>query len=184
MRCAVRNVYKIVRQIDGMEPKFVKGIEFVKDIIRIHKILQYIDVRKDGALRYVIGNPGVWVAHVDGGLSVVRVGNNLVVKDRILLNNKETDALCLKSRCLSASGIKVRVGALILAFYSWLDILPISITRKKLLYYVNNVEKNPEVAEFAIWALVARNALDDEAVEIATAIVGEIRKIRLAAARV
>jgi hypothetical protein len=153
--------------------------KFVKDIAKIHKILPYIAVRKDGALRYAV-SAGTWVAHTDGGLSVVRVGN-IVIKDRILLNGKEVDVLCHKSRCISASGIKVRVGALILAFYNHLDTLPISITRKKLLYYVNNVEKNPEVAEFAIWALVARNTLDDEAVEIAIAIVGEIRKIRLAA---
>jgi hypothetical protein len=154
-----------------MEPK-----EFVKDVTRVHKILSYVDVRKDGALRYTVST-GTWIAHVDG-LSVVRVGN-IVIKDRILLNGKEVDVLCHKSRCISAGGIKVRIGALILAFYSHLDTLPISVTRRKLLYYVNNVEKNPEVAEFAVWALVARNALDDEAVEIATAMVGEIRKIRL-----
>ena len=156
-----------------MEPK-----EFVKDIARIHKILPYINVRRDGALRYTVSTE-TWVAHTDGGLSLVRVGN-IVIKDRILLNG-EVDVLCHKSRCISASGIKVRVGALILAFYNYLDMLPISITRKKLLYYVNNVEKNPEVAEFAAWALVTRNALDDEAVELAVAIVREIRKIRLAA---
>jgi hypothetical protein len=152
---------------------------FAKDITRIHKVLPYINVRRDGAGYTVF--TGTWAARTDGGLGVVRVDNNLVVKDRILLNDKETDVLCLKSRCLSASGIKVRIGALILAFYSWLDILPISATRRKMLYYINNVEKNPEVAEFATWALVAHNRLGDEAVEIATATVGEIRKIRLAA---
>jgi hypothetical protein len=157
-----------------MEPK-----EFIKDVAHIHKILPYIDVRRDGALRYAV-SAGTWVAHTDGGLSVVRVGN-IVIKDKILLSNKEVDVLCHKSRCISASGVKIRVGALILAFYNYLDRLPISITRKKLLYYVNSVEKNPEVAEFAIWALVARNVLDDEAVEMAIAIVKEIGKIRLAA---
>jgi hypothetical protein len=152
---------------------------FAKDITRIHRVLPYINVRRDGALRYTVFT-GTWAARTDGGLGVVRV-DNLVVKDRILLNDKETDVLCLKSRCLSASGIKVRVWALVLAFYSQLDVLPIPVTRKKMLYYINNVEKNPEAAEFATWALVARNRLDDEAVEIATATVGEIRKIRLAA---
>jgi hypothetical protein len=151
-----------------MEPE-----KFVKDITRIHKILPYIDVRREGVFRYTVSNLGVWTAHVDGNLDM-RVGDNLVIRDRILLNDKEAELR------LSAGGIKIRIGAVILAFYSWLDMLPISVTRKKMLYYVNNVEKNPEVAEFAIWALVARSALD-EAVEIAMAATNEIRKMRLAA---
>jgi hypothetical protein len=151
-----------------MEPE-----KFVKDITRIHKILPYIDVRREGVFRYTVSNPGVWTAHVDGNLDM-RVGDNLVIRDRILLNDKEAELR------LSAGGIKIRIGAVILAFYSWLDMLPISVTRKKMLYYVNNVEKNPEVAEFAIWALVARSALD-EAVEIAMAATNEIWKMRLAA---
>jgi len=161
-----------------MEPE-----KFVKDITRIHKILPYIAVRKDGVLRYTVSNPGVWTAHTNGGLDMVKINigdNLLVVKDRIVLNGREGE-LCLKNRCLSAGGIKVRIGAVILAFYSWLDMLPIPLTRRKMLYYVNNVEKNPEVAEFAIWAFVARSALDDEAVEIATAATREIRKMSLAA---
>ncbi len=160
-----------------MEPE-----KFLKDITRIHKILPYIDVRKDGVFRYTIRNPGVWVARTDGIVNTVIVGNQLILsKDRILLDGKEAE-LCLRNgRCLSASGIKVRIGALILAFYSWLDKLPISISRKKMLYYINSVEKNPELAEFAIWALAARNALFDEAIEIATALVEEIGKLRLAA---
>ena len=161
--------------------------KFVKDLIRVHRILPHIDVRKDGSLRYIVSNPGVWVASTDGGLGVVKVSigdDLLIIKDRILLKSKEAEyaELCLKNRqCLSASGIKVRIGAAILAFYSWLDMLPLSIiTRRKMLYYVNNVEKNPELAEFAIWALASRNALFDEAIEIATATVGEVGKIRLA----
>jgi hypothetical protein len=160
-----------------MEPE-----KFVKDITRIHKILPYINVRKDGVLRYTVSNPGVWTAHTNGlDMVKINIGDNLlVVKDRIVLNGREAE-LCLKNRCLSAGGIKVRIGAVILAFYSWLDMLPISVTRKKMLYYINSVEKNPEVAEFAIWALVAPSALDDEAVEIATAATREIRKMGLAA---
>jgi hypothetical protein len=151
---------------------------FVKDIVGIHKILPYVDVRRDGAFRYTVSNPGSWVAHIDT-LAMIKVGN-MVIKDKILLKDKEADVLCHKSLCLSASGIKVRFGALILAFYSWLDELPLPITRRKMLHYINGVEKDPELAEFAVWTLVARNALGDEAVEIATAIVEEIRKIRLA----
>ncbi|MFZ8810672.1 MAG: hypothetical protein ACO2PN_21510 [Pyrobaculum sp.] len=155
--------------------------KFLKDIARIYKILPYIDVRKDGDFRYTISNPGVWVAHTDGIVNTVKVGNQLILKDRILLNGKEAE-LCLRNgQCLSASGIKVRIGALILAYYSWLDRLPLSITRRKMLYYINNVEKDPELAEFAVWALAARNALFDEAIEIAIALVEEIRKLRLVA---
>jgi len=121
------------------------------------------------------------VAHTDGIVNTVKVGNQLILKDRILLDGKEAE-LCLRNgQCLSASGIKVRIGALILAYYSWLDRLPLSITRRKMLYYINNVEKDPELAEFAVWALAARNALFDEAIEIAIALVEEIRKLRLVA---
>ena len=155
--------------------------KFLKDIARIYKILPYIDVRKDGDFRYTISNSGVWVAHTDGIVNTVKVGNQLILKDRILLNGKEAE-LCLRNgQCLSASGIKVRIGALILAYYSWLDRLPLSITRRKMLYYINNVENDLELAEFAVWALAARNALFDEAIEIAIALVEEIRKLRLVA---
>ena len=159
--------------------------QFIRDVARIHKLLPYIDVSKNGIFRYAVSNPGIWTAHVDGGLGAVKVyiGNSqLVVKDRILLDGKEVGELCLKNRCLSASGIKVRIGTAVLAFYSWLDMLPVPyITRKKMLYYVNNVEKNPEVAEFAIWALASRNALFENAIDLAAAIVEQIGKVRLAA---
>jgi hypothetical protein len=158
--------------------------KFIRDIVRISKLLPYIDVRKNGALRYVVSNPGIWTAHVDGGLTVeVNIGNSqLVVKDGILLDGEEVEELCLKNRCLSATGIKVRIGAAVLAYYSWLDALPVPyITRRRMLHYINNVEKKPEVAEFAIWALAARNALFEDAIDLATAIVEQIGKVRLAA---
>jgi hypothetical protein len=158
---------------------------FVKDIVGIHKILPYVDVRRDGAFRYTVSNPGSWVAHASNIVSTVKVsiGNRQLVllKDRILLDGEEAE-LCLRSnQCLSAGGIKIRIGALVLAFYSWLDELPLPITRRKMLHYINGVEKDPELAEFAVWALAARNALFDEAIEIATALVEEIRRLRLAA---
>jgi len=158
--------------------------QFIRDVARIHKLLPYINVHKNGVFRYVVSNPGIWMTHVDGGLTVkVNIGNSqLVIKDRILLNDEEVEELCLENRCLSAGGIKVRIGAAVLAFYSWLDMLQVPyITRRRMLYYINNVEKNPEIAEFAIWALAARNALFEDAIDLATAVVEQIGKVRLAA---
>jgi hypothetical protein len=164
-----------------MEPE-----RFAKDVMRIHKILPYIEVlRRD--VRYTVSSPGSWVAHTDVGLSRIDVDGRLTIaKDGILLDGRETE-LCLSNRrtpdrCLSASGVKVRIGALILAFYSWIDALPVQhISRRKMLYYVNNVEKNPELAEFAIWALASRNALFEDAIDVAIAATEEIRRVRLAA---
>jgi len=159
---------------------------FIRDVARIHKLLPYIDVSKNGFFRYAVSNPGIWTVRVDGGLGVVEanIGNSqLVVKDRILLDGEEVgEELCLKNRCLSVAGIKVRIGAAVLAYYSWLDALQVPyVTRRRMLYYVNNVEKNPETAEFAIWALVARSALFEDAIDLATAVVEQIRRVRLAA---
>jgi hypothetical protein len=37
--------------------------KFVKDIAKIHKILPYIDVRREGVLRYTVST-GVWTAQM------------------------------------------------------------------------------------------------------------------------
>jgi hypothetical protein len=155
--------------------------KFIRDMFRIYKI-PYLDVRRDGTFKYTVNNPGAWAVRTEGIVSVVKIdvgGRRFVLSGDTVLPEAE---LCLKNgRCLSAGGVKVRIGAIILAHYSWLDMLPVPITRKKMLRYINNVERNPELAEFAVWALAARSALDDEAIEIATAVAGEIRKMRSAA---
>ncbi len=173
----IENVYKPVQQINGMDPKYVA---FVKDMIHINKKLPYFNVSKDG-FGYVVTNLG-WTAHTDLNTTRVEVrGHIIVIKDSILVDGEEFEALCWRGRCLSASGINVRLGAVILAYYSTLDQLNLPCYRKRLLYYINKVEENPEIAEFAAVALTAKTTLSATEVEkIRSAMLREISNIRRA----
>jgi len=159
-----------------MEPKTQI---FVKDLYSIHKMMPYFDVEA-GAFQYIIRSPGKWEARTnDFNIINVEIGRHLVViDDEITVDGRKAE-LCWK-RCIHPSGIKVRLGAVVLAYYSFVDQLPIShISKRKMLYYVNNVEKEPDAAEFGIKILAAKNTLG-EAEEIVKMIVKEIGKIRLA----
>lgn len=175
-----RNVYKTAQQIDDMEPQIQI---FVKDLLSIHR--KSFNVNRGGVSRYLITNPGVWKTYVNDGLNLrTEIENHLlVVNDEMVIDGRQIESLCWKSRrgqrCLSSSGVKVRIGAIILAHYSIIDQLATACNVKKMLYYINNVERNPDVAEFAVKVLMAKNTLgDDEA--LVKAILSEISKIRLA----
>ena len=163
-----------------MEPKTQI---YVKDLYSIHK-MPYFDVEA-GTFQYIIRSPRKWEARTnDFNIINVEIGKHLVViDDEITVDGRKAE-LCWKTRrsqrCLSPSGIKVRLGAVVLAYYSFVDQMPIShISKRKMLYYVNNVEKEPDVAEFGVKILAMKNTLG-EAEEIVKMIVKEIGKIRLA----
>jgi len=163
-----------------MEPK-TQISAFVKDLYNIHKMMPYFDVETGGVFRYMIRSPGKWEARTnDFNIINVEIGKHLVViGDEITVDGRKAE-LCWKSRCIHPSGIKVRLGAVVIAYYSFVDQMPISyISKRKMLYYVNNVEKEPDVAELGVKILAAKNTLG-EAEEIVKMIVKEIGKIRLA----
>lgn len=163
-----------------MEPQ---KCQFVKDLLNIHR--HSFNVIRDG-VSYTIINPGIWRARVDSDLNLTAEIKNhlLVVKDdEIVIDSRKIESLCWRSRngqqrCLTVSGIKVRIGAIIISHYTFINQLPICNDVKKMLYYINNVEKNPDVAEFAINILMAKNTLNDDV--LVTAILKEIGKIRIA----
>jgi hypothetical protein len=163
-----------------MEPQ----IKFAKDLTRINR--RSFNVFTGGVFRYVVANPGVWTAYTDD-LSKIRVeiGSHLLVikDDEIIVDGREVEALCWKARrgrrCLDASGIKIRIGSIILAHYSFIDQLPVALcSRRRMLYYINRVEKEPNIAEFAVKVLATKNTLNDE--NLIGAVLKEIGKIRLA----
>ncbi len=155
--------------------------KFIKDMIHINKKFPHFNVSKDG-FGYVVTSLA-WTAYTNL-LDATRVevgGHMIMIRDNILVDGKEFEVLCWKSRCLSASGINVRLGAVILAYYSTLDQLNLPCYRKRLLYYINKVEENPDIAEFAAIALSAKTTLSATEVEkIRSAMLREISNIRRA----
>lgn len=162
-----------------MEPQKIFG----EDLLNIHR--RSFNVERSGTF-YIIDNPGIWRTRVDSDLNLTtEMGNSVITvkDDEIVIDGRQIESLCWKSRrsqqyCLSASGIKVRIGAIIISHYTFIDQLPICNDVKKMLYYINGVEKNPDVAEFAVKILMAKNTLNDDV--LVTAILKEIGKIRLA----
>ncbi len=152
---------------------------FIKDMFAIHKLLPYYHVDKD-TYRYVV-KTSAWSAGTDDfDIVAVELGNyRLVAKELFLLDGNEV-RLCEKDRCLSTSGVKVRIGAMVLAYYSALDMLPTSCTRKKLLRYISKAEEDPDLAEFAAVALSAKSTLSEAEVDrIRKAMLREISSLRL-----
>jgi len=167
-----------------MEPQ----IQFAKDLNKIDKIAQYFDVKRGGVYKYEVEYPGEWKAYTnDFNVIYVEIGKHrLVVKDdEMMLNGRKIESLCWKTsrgqRCLSPSGIRIRIGAAVLAYYSFIDELPIDwVSTKRMLRYINNVERDQDVAELAVRVLVAKNTLGDEAEKIVKTLIKEIGKVRIA----
>jgi len=163
-----------------MEPQIQT---YVKDLLGIHT--KSFNVDRGGASKYTIINPGIWKTYVYDDLNLrTEIGNHLIVADeKIVVDGKQIDSLCWKTsrgqlRCLTSSGIKIRIGAIILARHSIIDQLPTACTSNKMLYHINSVERDQDMAEFAVKVLAAKNTLNDDA--LVAAILNEIGKIRLA----